>query len=794
MSRKEVRSVIELLEYAFHQHKDKILLSEHYGFRTYSLTGKELQQQVEHTRSFLFQCRFRKGDKVLLLGRNSLAWVELYFACILSGIIIIPLDLATSKEMLQRIQRQVKAKALFLDRELASIRASIKIQKYYFDQLATLREKVSMRQVSKARIQSTDILEIQYTSGTTGIPKGVMLTHGNITAAVNAALQGIPLSFRMRFLQLLPLSHIFAQVPGLLMLLYQGHCLFFADQLLPSKIVSLIRNKRIHSLILVPGVLDTLQKFLKGKSVLWQCGLQFRLIGVGGAPLDPALQKWWKRRGIIIVQGYGLTETAAMVAANPLWGGRLGSAGKVVHGVKVRLDTDGEILVRGKNITKGYFQNPEKTRDAFMRGWLRTGDIGEFRYGYLYIRERKKDMIATPGGLKVYPIDIEQILNRQEEIQESCVLEYKGRIHTAIILKKKTASLPALIQRANKQLLPHQKIVSYSIWPGWEFPKTPTGKIKKYLVLEQLEHPEHPEHLLPHMYNQPLYALLSTILKTSRTITPTAKLSDLGMDSLQRIEFLTALEKEYGVEVEEQFIGRRTTVSEVEALLQQKTARPHRFSYWSSCLPARMIQKSGQFLLAYLLIRFFTKTEYEGQENVPDLPAQPVIFACNHQSVWDATVIVQKLNVPVAIAAADEYVFGIGTKKFWWKIYRRGTGLLAQLFFNAYPFGKQLGMQRSLEITGEWLDRGYSILIFPEGERTADGKIHHFKPGAGYLAVQMNVPVVPIKVEGLFTVLPRHKIIPRRGKSKVKAGKPFLVKVSSYLQASRVIEQKVRAL
>ncbi len=780
MPPKEVRSIAELLQYAFHRHRDKILLSEHQGYRTYSLTGNELQQLAECTRSFLFQCKLRKGDKVLLLGRNSRAWAELYFACILSGIIVVPLDLTTDKKLLQRIQRQVKAKALFLDRGLASLN----IKKYYLDQLAALREKVPLPRIPKARLKPTDILEIQYTSGTTGLPKGVVLTHGNITAAVNAALQGIPLTFRLRFLQLLPLSHIFAQVPGLLMLLHQGHHVFFTDQLLPSKIISFIRNKRIHSLILVPGILDTLQKFLHRKSILWQCGLQFRLIGVGGAPLDPALQKWWKRHGIIVVQGYGLTETSAMAAANPLWGGRLGSAGKIVQGVEVRFDTDGEILVRGKNITKEYFQNPKKTQDAFIQGWFRTGDIGELKKGYLYIRERKKDMIATPGGLKVYPVDIEQILNRMEEVQESCVLEYKGKIHAVVILKRKTASLPALIQRANKQLLPHQKIASYSIRPGREFPKTPTGKIKKYLVQEQLEHPQ------ALVYQQPLYALLNTILKTPHKITATAKLSDLGMDSLQRIEFLTALEKEYGIEIEEQFITKRTKVAEVEALLQQKTARPHRFSYWSSCFPARMIRKSGQLLLAYPLIRFFTRTDYEGLEN---LPAQPAILACNHQSALDGAVVMRKLKVPAAIAAADEYVFGIGTKKFWWKIYRRGTGFLARVFFNAYPFGEQLGMQRSLEITGEWLDRGYSIFIFPEGERTADGKIHHFKSGVGYLAMQMNVPVVPLKIEGLFTVLPRHKIIPRKGKSKVKIGKPFVVK-ASYLQATRIIEQKVRAL
>jgi len=173
----------------------------------------------------------------------------------------------------------------------------------------------------------------------------------------------------------------------------------------------------------------------------------------------------------------------------------------------------------------------------------------------------------------------------------------------------------------------------------------------------------------------------------------------------------------------------------------------------------------------------------------------PVIFACNHQSAWDAPVILRRIERKVAIAADADYVFGIGTKgTLRRKVYRKVTGILTAFFFNTYPFGATIGTRVSLAATGEMLDREYSILVFPEGQRTTDGSIRPFKEGIGYVAISMDVPVIPIKVQGLFHVLPVRKLWPKRGKSIVTFGSPIEIKYMTYQEATARIEQEVRQL
>ena len=788
MPKKEVSSIQELLERYFLRNKDRTIISHKKGYRTYSITGREMKEKIIKTRSFLKDKRIKQGDKIILLGKNSLEWVTIYFSCILSGIVVIPLDTSINKILLKKIQKQVKAKAIFQDKKLESI----KVKKYYLDEFDALLDKIKSPKLKintpKTFIKPNDVLEIIYTSGTTGEPKGVILTNHNILAGINSAVKAVPLKIKLRLLNLLPLSHIFGQVYGLFFMLYFNHHLFFLDSFHQRKIISLIRNKKIHGIILVPSLAAVLKKALQRKSILLNLGPQFHLLGVGGASLDIKLEKWWKCHLVLVLQGYGLTETSSVVSANNVLFPRTGSVGKIAENIDVKLGKDQEILVRGKNITLGYYQAKEKTKEAFEDGWLKTGDIGEIKKKYLYIKERKKDVIITEGAMNVYPIDIKQILDKFPQIKESCVLEKDKKIHAVLMLNKKV-DLAELIGKANKKLLPHQQIQNYSIWPDREFPKTPTGKIKKFLVQRKLGKMK----LKTYHYEEALYHMLSDLLRPGRKIRSGSKLSELGMDSLKRVEFVSRIEEEFGVEIEESRIDRNTKVVDIDKLIKEHSIYKIKFKRWPLSFLARLKRWSGQRVLAFPLVRIFTKTEYEGLDNLKGIKG-PVIFSCNHQSAWDPVPLVRKISQPMAIAGDSEYVFGIGVEGFFKKIYRRMTGFLAALFFNAYPFGGSIGTVNSLEFTGEMLDRGYSILIFPEAHRTPDGKIKKFKSGVGYLALQMKVPVVPVKIEGLFEVLPIGKIIPTFGKSKLKIGKPLMLKDKSYLRATRLIEKKVREL
>ncbi len=774
---KKIGSLQELIEHL----KPNILFAHKKGYRTLTLRGEELAEKIAKTRTFLKKEGLTKGDKLIILGMNSLEWIVVYFACIFSGIIVVPLDLLTNKVLLKKIQSQVKAKIIFQDIGLASLN----IKRYYLedlDQLIETSNEASKPDFKKISLKADDIIEIMYTSGTTGIPKGVILTHENIIAGINAAISSVPLKIKLKILNVLPLSHIFSQIYGLFLLIYFGHEIFFIDSIKSKKIISFIRNKNINSIVLVPGILDALKKELEGKSLILNLGVQFRLIGVGGAHLDTDLEKWWRRHLITVVQGYGLTETASVATVNSLLG-KTGSAGKIAKDVELKLGEDNEILIRGKNVMSGYYKNEEKTKQSFEQGWFKTGDIGEIKNGHLYIKERKKDVIITGSGLKAYPIDIESILNIISPVKESCVLEKDKKIRAVVILHKK-ADLPGIIKKANEKLLSHQKITSYSLWPYPDFPKTPTGKIKKFFILEEINKAKP----IVYSYENKLQNIIHNVLKPYQKINQDSKLSDLGMDSLKRVELVSELENEFGIEIDETKLDQRTKVAELQKLIQESSVHRIRFRKWPLNPVLKIIRYIFQRILIFPIIRIFTKTNYSGLDNIPN---GPVIFASNHQSALDAPIIMKKIN-KVAVSADSYYVFGIGEKGLQ-GLYRRLRGFFSALFFNAYPFGESIGTDASLEFTGEMLDRGYSILIFPEAHRTLNGEMQEFKSGVGYLALNMKTQVVPVKIEGLFQVLPAGKIIPRFHKSSIKFGKPIKLE-GSYLDATKIIGEKVKEL
>jgi long-chain acyl-CoA synthetase len=781
---REVQSIPFLIEQSLVKGRNKPLFSHKKGYRTYSITGSELLSKVNKIRVLFSKNNIRKGDAIILLGSDHLEWIPVYFAAILSGVIAVPLDTLTDKTLLRKIQQQTNAKAIFQDKGLATTSSRI----FYLDELDEKTEHLPSIPLTSIDAQPNDILEIMYTSGTTGEPKGVILTHENVLAGLNETINSVPLRLPFKYLVLLPLSHIFGQIQGLFLPLVYSYQAYFMDTIRPRKIVFFIKNKRINVMITVPGILASLRKELDGKSIPFKLGMQFRLIGVGGASLDPAVERWWKRRCVQVVQGYGLTETASTIAINnPFWT-KTGSVGKLCKGVELQFGDDDEILVRGKNVTSGYYKNPQKTKDSFEYGWFKTGDVGELKHGYLYLKERKKDIIVTESGLKAYPIDIEEVLDNISGVKESCVLEKDKQIHAVLLLNRDLT--PAdIIQKANAKLLAHQKIADYSIWPEPDFPRTQTGKVKKFVVKEYLAKTQK----MRFSYDSILYQIINVALRPNKKILPQTKLADLGMDSLRRIQLIAEIEKEFGVEVDEVKLTQYTTVADFETLIKEQRVRRaylNTFSFSSLLKPFKFLL---QRLFFYPLARFFTKTTYEGFQYVESLRT-PCIFAANHESSWDPLIITKHFKQKVAAAAGSEFIFGIGKMSTWKRIYRRVIGVFAQTFYDSYPFGASIGTDTSLEFTGELIDRGYSIVIFPEGTRTTTGEMNAFKQGIGYLAVSMDVPIVPVRIRGLFRILPVRRFFPRFGPSTITFGKPFMVNDMSYVAATKLIEKKVREL
>src|SRR5262245_47863381 len=542
------------------------------GYRTWIASYRDLYGSIGACVEYLDRRGLRKGDRVLIWAENRLEWMAIFWACIARGLEAVPVDRRFSKDLVGRIRDGSQPKLVIDDEVLDSIAALPPVYRF-----------------SPAAVTPDDIVEIVYTSGTTGEPRGVVHRHRNICSNLRPFQNEIARYRKwarpfqpIRILDLLPLSHMFGQSQGLFIPLFLEGAAAFTTDLHPSKLIRFVHDNRISVIVCVPRILENLKNEAvrlgaKPKEspglirTMWRHRKIHRLFGwkfwafvVGGARVDPELEEFWKRLGFAVIQGYGLTEASPVVAVNHPFNVKTGSLGKVVEGQDVMIAPDGEILVRGESVT---------TTDG---GWLHTGDLGEIdSEGRLYFRGRKKDMIVTPEGLNVYPEDVESVLNSFPEIRESAVVG-ADHVHAALILNETEGDVDALIRRANAKLESHQRIRDWSIWPEDEFPRTPsTLKVRRHEVARRLN------------------------AKTSGA--PSTKLPDLSaMTSLERVELLSELENKYEREFDEDSFAQLKSTSELEAWLHsQKNAaaaveleKP--LSEWARSMPARLFRTAIQ--------------------------------------------------------------------------------------------------------------------------------------------------------------------------------------------------------
>src|SRR5215510_6197229 len=465
-----------------------------------------------------------KGDRVIFWGANSPEWIAAFFGCLLRGAVAVPLDEQSAPDFADRARRQVEAKLLLLGEEQAR-HFKDRQPALRFDQLIDVVERHSAAPYRDEQIDADDLAEIIFTSGTTAEPKGVCLTHRNLLANITPLETEIDkyLKFErpfhpIRFLCLLPLSHVFGQFMGMFVPRLLFGEVFFSRTLNPSEIIATIKRERISVVAAVPRQLETLrekierdyasrgelEKFRRrfesaeGKHFLkrWlifrdvhrRFGWKFWAFVSGGATLDQETETFWRRLGFAVVQGYGMTETASLVTVSHPFKVKHGSIGKALPGQELKLDASGEILVRGANVSEGYWRSADRT-EAGAEGWLRTGDVGEMdAEGNIFFKGRKKDVIVTAAGLNIYPDDLEAALNHQPEIRASCVVGVDGAQGpeplAVLILRDEGADPVEAIKRANTLLSQSQQIRRWFIWDDPDFPRTPTRKVRKPIVKE----------------------------------------------------------------------------------------------------------------------------------------------------------------------------------------------------------------------------------------------------------------------------------------------------------------------
>jgi long-chain acyl-CoA synthetase len=742
------------------------------------------------------------GDRVLFWGENRPEWIACFYGCLLRGAVAVPLDLKSAPDFVARVQQQVSAKLLLSD----DPQSQLNLPHVAFNRIPELLARHSDAPYS-TNAKPDDLVEIVFTSGTTAEPKGVCLTHRNLLANIapiekefNRYRRWERLVHPLRFLCLLPLSHVFGQLMGIFIPQLLGAEVYFSESYKPSQIISAVKKQRINAVVTVPRVLETLREKVKaevsddqlraasGRHFLrnwWafrkihrQFGWRFWAFVTGGATLESETESFWRRLGYAVVQGYGMTETASLTSLSHPFRMRHGSIGKPVAGQEVKLSDDGEILVRGENVARGYW-NSNGGSITDEQGWIHTGDIGEFGpEGNIYFRGRSKETIVTAAGLKIYPTDLEAALDRQAEIKASAVVPLAGGTDALAVLipRDEHADVSAAVQRANESLAEFQRIRHWLVWPKSDFPRTPgTRKVIKGQIAEAVMTMLQPS--TSEASDSALAPLSLPVISRIAHVEPAALSTsanladDLKLDSLGRVELLSALEDMYQIELDEAAITEATTIADIERIVSQGQSEAVAYPYprWAMRFPFTWIRFVVYHVFFLPLTLIMCRVRTIGVEKLAKVKP-PVLFVSNHVTDVDAALIISALpwrwRYRMAIAMAGEILRE-------WRVNSKLWYALGAALFNVFSLPRQSGFRQSFAYAGEAVDRGFSILIFPEGTETKDGRIQPFKAGIGLLVSELNLPVVPVMLRGLFEVKQRDQRFVKPGTVSVTFGEPI---------------------
>jgi long-chain acyl-CoA synthetase len=813
------QSLVEFFQDYARQGNDAAFI-HHRGYRIQRWTYSRVASDARRFARELEARGIGKGDAVLLWAENSPEWAVVFWGCLLRGAIIVPIDRISTAEFSSRVAQQVNAKLLVYSEILTS---DLAIPRLAIDAISEIIAGHSDTPYPSSQLSRQDILEIVFTSGTTAEPRGVVITHGNVLANIEPLEREIKKYLRyerifhpLRFLNLLPLSHIFGQLLALFIPPMLGATTIFLDSMRPSELLETVKRERVSVLIAVPRVIESLEREIEQqfesegrieefrKEIVasekehfllrwWRfrrihrrLGWKFWAFISGGAALPAATESFWNRLGYAVIQGYGLTETTSLISLNHPFRSDKGSIGKLFPGLEMKVDPNGEILVRGENIAAGYWSGRQLQPVVGEDGWFHTGDLAEVdEQGRLFFKGRQKNVIVTPAGMNIYPQDLERALREQAGVKESVVigLERDGNAEPcAVLLLDSDAVDPRLIvQNANKSLAEFQRMHQWVVWPEPDFPRTPTQKPLLTRIREVAE-----AKLGMRTEVQSASALSELIARiTGRpqsAFSSSATLEgELNMSSLDKVELMSALEERYQVDLSETTFSEAKTVAQLEQLLRSPSAAraEHIYPQWGQNWLVTWMRLAVYYLVVWPATYLLAAPRVKGRENLRGLRG-PVLVVSNHVTYidigWILAALPARFRHHLATAMDGERLSKMRRPpkemNFLQRIVKRLNYFLVVGLFNVFPLPRESGFRRSFSFVGDLADRDWSILIFPEGIITPDGQLLPFEAGIGLLAAQLGLPVVPIHLAGLFDLRQAERRTARPGHIRVTIGAP----------------------
>lgn len=781
---------------------------------------EEIKDSIEKYASSL---KIEKGERVCIYFYNRPEWIYSFFAVWEKGGIPVPVDFMSTPEEFSYIIDDVTPSYIITSKEKKEDTQKAVSLSHHKPEILTFEEiKKSKESYKKHNPDIEDTAVILYTSGTTGKPKGVMLSYKNLLSNIEGLESTEIASYKDSTVAILPFHHSYPLMVSMLYPLYIGAKISFISTISAEEILKNLQKNKITVLVGVPRLYELFHRKIiqeidknpvaklifsiskkinnqKISRVLFKkihqaFGGNIRYFVSGGAKLDVDVAKDLWALGFTVIEGYGLTETSPIISFNPPEKIKLGSAGKPIKGVQVKIE-DGEIVVKGDNVMKGYWKKPHETQKVVKDSWFYTGDLGYVDdEGYLYITGRKKEIIVLSSGKNINPEELEIKIRKVSKIVKEVAVTYKDGKLTAIIhpdfKKVEEEGIVNLyetlkwnvIDRVN-QTLPDYKKISNFIIVKEELPKTRLGKIRRFMIdrfINQI--PEEKEIKEPESEE---YRILKEYLHTvsKRKVYPDSHIEiDLGLDSLDKVELLAFIETTFGVSISEKDLSRNPTVKQLSTLINRlKTKSQIEQIDWGKILKEEIYSDISERKLPIIFLKkalrpvfkLYFHLEISGIDNLPE---SPFILAPNHQSFLDGFLIISVLPDKLlknTYFLAEETYFPEGFRK---KIGKE---------FHVLTINVNKDLKGSLQKTAYLLRKGKNVVIFPEGARTRDGKLLPFKKSFAILSKTLKVPVVPVVISGAFQALPIGKKFPRPHKIKVK----FLKPVYSTLSIEEIIKE-----
>ncbi len=853
------------------------------GNRRRVTTYGQIAHLARRFAALLAQRGIGPGDRVLLWGENGAEWIAAFHGCIARGVLVAPLDAYGTAEFATRVASDVQPKLAVGDALLLR-QLPPEYSRLNFEDWPGALPAEEAGPVEGLSRETP--LQILFTSGTTGDPKGVVLTHGNILASVEPIERGAQpymfwermLAHPLRFLHTLPLSHVFGQTMGIWVPPIFAAEVHFESRLVASRLIETIKRERISVLAAVPRVMTLLKTHLEathpglaeriaasegiGAWARWwrfrevhsEFGLKFWALISGGGALGGPLEHFWNALGFVVVQGYGMTETSALITLNHPFHVAHGTIGKPMAGREVKLGPDGEVLVRGAAISGGSWRNGafQPRRDE----WLATGDLAEVADGgELRFLGRKSEVIVTASGVNLHPEDLEAAIEQETDVAACAVVTMEtaaGSEPCAVLAMRGHGEHAAAlaIENANRKLAEFQRMRHWMLWPEPDLPRTSTGKVRRKTVaawLAQIQAASAASGASDDGMARAsaiaassdwLLALIAGITgeAPSSTGDELRLTEDLQLDSLGRVQLAAALEERLGVAPESGLLERAETLGDLRKLVagetdgartgattdenQQKISdgqssadtrmnlsstapapvdsagiltepdepapEGHIYPRWPWLLPFQWLRVAFIEAVAQPLVWLLANPRVVAPETLDLTPDEPMLIIANHVSTFDGPLVQYALPGPVrrriAVAMAADmladyrhfrnperpagrrsYFFLPGPLFYW----------LLTALYNVFPLPRRQNFQQSFAHAGAAMDRGYNVLVFPEGTRSAEGTLARFRGGIGLLAKQSGARVLPVALCGLGELKAGNRRWLRSGNIEVHVGEPI---------------------